>query len=221
MLLLYDRKKIIASSAFFVVLLGAVLFFYGLTPVAAGENNSVAFAVSPGEGFREIQDRLYHEGLIRSRIGFTVLALSSGSERNIKPGAYLLSPSMSSMEILQAMTDESNTQVVLTIREGMTVYEIDALLALQNVITPGSLIALADTERLEGKLFPDTYHFFLHSRAEDVAHIFLENFMKKTAALLPADEDAAHKVLVIASLLEAGVPGDDDRRVVAGILLKR
>jgi len=221
MLLQYDHKKIIASGVFFVFLVGAVSFFYGLTPVAAGDDRAVAFAVASGEGFREIQSKLYAEKLIRSRFGFTVLALTSGRGKSMRPGEYLLSPSMSSLEVLHMLTDERDTQIVVTIPEGMSVYKIDALLASRKIITPGSLVSLVTAQDLEGKLFPDTYHFFLHSRAEDVVAVFLSNFERKAIPLLPKEARAAQRTLILASLLESEVPDYEERRLVAGVLEKR
>lgn len=221
MLLQYDRKKIIACGIFFAALFAVISFFYYLTPVAEGEAAEAVFVINTGDGFRDIRDKLLDAGLIRSRTGFTVLAFSSGKVRKVKPGAYLLSPSMSSMEILRVISEERGAQVMVTIPEGMTSYEIDVLLARARVVAPGTFSAFVQAENLEGKLFPDTYHFHLHSEPKDVADIFLANFEEKAAPLLPKDAIRAREVLTLASLLESEVPEFKDRRIVAGLLKKR
>jgi len=222
MLLQYDRKNIVACSLFFVALLVVISFFYYLTPVAAeGETAETVFVVNTGDGFRDIRNKLFDAHLIRSRTGFTVLAFSSGRGWKVKPGAYRLTPSMSSMEILRVISEERGAQVIVTIPEGMTSYEIDVLLAHARVIAPGTFGEFARANDLEGKLFPDTYHFFLHSAPKDVVDIFLANFEEKTASLLPQDAARAHDALILASLLESEVPEYKDRRIVAGLLKKR
>jgi UPF0755 protein len=50
---------------------------------------------------------------------------------------------------------------------------------------------------------------------------FLENFDHRAAPLLAADPARAERNLILASILESEVPDQEERRIVAGILIKR
>lgn len=75
----------------------------------------------------------------------------------------------------------------------------------------------------EGYLFPDTYYFSLTVTPKEVLEILRETYTahsewKKGNALTPEQERAA---VILASLIEAEAKTPEDRKIVAGILLKR
>src|SRR6185312_12316673 len=85
-------------------------------------------------------------------------------------------------------------EVTVTIPEGFTIYDIDRVLGSNGVIQPGSLIAAAlapSSTPVEGRLFPDTYNFFLSVSATSAIQKFLDNFNTKAGPLLAADPDNA------------------------------
>lgn len=123
----------------------------------------------------------------------------------------------SSFLFAYALTREEAAKVKVTIPEGATVAEVNALLEQKGVLAedlPGGL---------EGYLFPDTYEFFVSSSPEVVSTKFEENFNRKVRPLLPPDTSEADlkKILVKASLIEREVPDSSDRKIVAGIMEKR
>jgi UPF0755 protein len=160
-------------------------------------------------------------GLIRSRLAFEVAAITSGGAFHIQPGTYAISVSSSSVEILRDITGSGGQLVNVTIPEGSNIYQIDALLAENGVISRGTLIAFKDDGDLEGRLFPDTYQFFKGSDIATVVQKFLDNFSEKAEPLLQSDGANAEKDLVMASILEKEVPDPNDQKMVAGILGKR
>lgn len=117
-----------------------------------------------------------------------------------------------------ALTRPSAPKVVVTIPEGATVYDIDKLLREEGILTGESL-----SESLEGYLFPDTYEFFVPSNLETVRAKFEENFNRKVRAALPhgLGEEDLKEILIKASLVEKEVPDSAERKVVAGIMVKR
>lgn len=120
----------------------------------------------------------------------------------------------------------------VTIPEGSTMYDIDRILSAADVIQPGAFIAAAQNatgtaQPLEGKLFPDTYDFFLNTTATSVIEKMTDNFAVKAAPLFAADpQDAtntqnAERDLIIASIVQKEVPSSTDEAIVAGIIDKR
>lgn len=208
------------AALFFCVLffLGASSFFYELRPASAGSGK--IFVVSPGDGFFETAKRLKKENLIRSTGAFEIYALLTGKAWKIKPGTYEISGNMSSGEIAGILS-ESADEVEITVLDGASVYDIDAILSSKKILAAGALISYSEKNSIEGKLYPDTYRFFEHSSAEIVVGKFLENFAAKTDQILKKDPINYNKNLILASLVQKEVPGESDSRIVAGILKKR
>ncbi|HEX4104222.1 MAG TPA: endolytic transglycosylase MltG [Candidatus Paceibacterota bacterium] len=208
-----------AVIAVLLVIFGGI-FLYALRPADAG-GTSVIFSVDQGEKFHSIVTALRADGLIRSTSASELYAVLSGAAFRMQPGLYKLSPAMSAPAILGGLATKNANEVTVTIPEGDNVYEIDAALANALVLPPGTLIAYAQANNLEGKLFPDTYQFFTGSNVEDVVQKMTDDFNAKAAPLLAADPKNATSDLIIASILEKEVPDPTDQEIVAGILWKR
>ena len=83
---------------------------------------------------------------------------------------------------------------------------------------------LSISEGQEGFLFPDTYLFPQGAAGQKVISLMMDNFEKKTESLWSQVEknDLTQKqVLILASLVEREAKKDQDRALVAGILVKR
>lgn len=228
------------SKAIFSIWTGAslsiALFLFLLSPVAEqSESYSRNITIDSGEGFREIAGKLREEGLIRSRKAFMIFGAFSGSAHKLKPGNYVLNSGSSTPAILREIARGPVVDVSVTIPEGATLKDIDAILVRAGVLSSEKLADfplnkltqydfLRGAPDLEGFLFPDTYRFFLNSSAEQVMAKLLDNFEKKAIPLLGECQGASgrcQELLIVASLLEKEVPSFDDRRLVAGILYKR
>jgi len=223
----------------FLIVLGAVLlfifctayFFYGLQP-ALGEKTPITFEVVKGESFRSIGARLSGDSLIRSITVFKFYSFLTGSARKFQPGVYALDRTMSVPEIIRELTRGVKNEVTLQVIEGATMKDIDAALARAGVTAPGDIINvplsslresypfLKDAASLEGFLFPDTYQFAIHATSEKTVRRFLDTFKEKAWPLLSGTEDW-YQSLTLASYLEKEVVTEEDRRLVAGILMKR
>ncbi len=111
--------------------------------------------------------------------------------------------------------------VTVTIPEGYTARQIDALLAEKGITPAGSVTAIAVRDELEGYLFPDTYRFKKGTDPEAAVRRLRETFDLKAGPVLPADPVKAREAVIIGSMLEREVPDPADRRIVAGIIKKR
>lgn len=214
-----------------VLILAIAYFFYGLQPsFAVGE---VEFKISKGDSFKEISGRLSRTELIRSLSVFKIYAVLSGQAQKFKPGIYKLSGTMSVPQIVAAITHPGKNEVSVTIPEGSTLKDIDDILSAAGVIEKGALVDyplkkvamnfpfLSGVDSsLEGFLFPDTYRFELNSPVEEVLNRLLQTFQAKAWGLLSGNKNW-YDLLILASYLEREVQEFDDRRIVAGILLKR
>lgn len=219
----FFTKRFIIGAAVLLLIAGVLgSFAYGLQPTSAdAAATPVLFEVTQGEGFHEIINRLRDARLIRSSIAAEVFSLLTGSALSLQPGLYRLNAAMSAPEILGELTSGSGKEVVVTIPEGSNLYQIDARLSDALVTPRGGLVNFHDKGNLEGKLFPDTYRFFVGSDVKEVVQKLLDNFNAKAAPLLVGDKANAERNLTLASIVEKEVPNAHDQKIVAGILLKR
>lgn len=210
---------------------GIGYFIFDLQP-AAQASSLHRFEIAAGHGMNEIADQLKESGLIRSPKAFKLFSLLSGSAHLLKPGTYFLNSASSTPAIVGKLVSGPNEIIEVVITEGMTVRDIDELLARNRIIPRGGLLALSSTSfakdfpfvqgasSLEGYLFPDTYQFFSSSTPNVVARKLLSTFAVKAWPLLQSQNNFYQK-LILASLVEKEVPEYNDRRVVAGILFER
>lgn len=214
-----------------VLLIGLGYFFYGLQPTSA-DSSLAEFKVAKGESFRGIGAHLSQESLIKSISVFKLYSIITGKATRFRPGIYDLSHDMSVPEIVGILSAGGANDVRVTIPEGSTVKDIDDILSEAGIIEAGQIDGysadsfkedfsfLADVSSLEGFLFPDTYLLEVGSEADAVIRIMLENFEDKLWGELK-ERDDWYGDLILASFLEKEVPDYEDRRIVAGILLKR
>lgn len=213
-------KKLLLAGVFVVVFCAAGWLFFSLRPAATtGEPRN--FEVAAGAGFREIVSALKKDGLIRSALAFKTYAFLSGRARNLQSGRYKVSPAYSGAAISAILTAGPELETTVTIPEGLTSFDMDRILSAAGVTVPGEFLELAQEQKLEGRLFPDTYRLYFGSSPQVVIDKLLANFEKRAAPLLAGDQANADRNLILASILEKEVPGPEDREIVAGLLIKR
>ena len=150
----------------------------------------------------------------------------------LQPGSYVIASTMSVPEIVGMLSSPGGNEAIVTIPEGATLKDIDALLTKAGVIDEGALARfrfedlaqeyqfLRGENSLEGFLFPDTYRFEVGASLDSIAAKMLKNFEMKAWPILEGRRDW-YEDLILASYLEREVPLYEDRTIVAGILLKR
>ncbi|TSA44433.1 endolytic transglycosylase MltG [bacterium] len=231
---LWSLRFLILLGGVLVIILAAAYFFYGLQP-SYTRNNPVTFQVMKGESFRAIGARLSQESLIRSIAVFKTYSILTGNARKFQPGIYQLASTMSIPQIVDFLVAGGKNEITVKIIEGETVKDIDAALATAGVITPGAILnfpfknlaaqySFLNQNSLEGFLFPDTYNFELNSSPETVLRQFLDTFDVKIWRPLLSNRVSQkdwYNSLILASYLEREVPDMNDRKIVAGIILKR
>jgi len=213
-----NRPLIVAALGVGLLIFLMGLFLSALLPFA-GEQK--VFTLESGMGFRDVADRLAAENLVKSSLATKFYMLISGSAFGLQPGVYLLSSSLGAADIVSVLSKGDRQTKMVTIPEGSSIYDIDTILSENYVVISGEFIKYAADKKLEGRLFPDTYEFFVNSAPEEVVVKMEENFKEKTAKLLDLTKKEDVEKLIIASLVEKEVPNMEDRRIVAGIIYRR
>lgn len=191
----------------------------GALPVDGNDTTPVTFVVRRGQGARDIATNLSQQRLIRSSTSFFILIKLLGVEKDLQAGDYRLNRSMDSKTIARELTHGVVDAWVTTL-EGWRVEEVATKLAKDLDIPEGEFLKYAR----EGYMFPDTYLVPRDATAAAIAKLFSDTFEAKTAQMR-AGADASglsfDEIIVLASIVEREGRTNEDRPVIAGILLKR
>ncbi|RMD65509.1 endolytic transglycosylase MltG [Candidatus Parcubacteria bacterium] len=191
--------------------------------LAAGQppEEPATIVVWEGDSLHKVAAMLQKEGLIRSQWLFAWYARRTHRDF-VRPGRYRIPRGLDADALLALLGQGARKKATVRIPRGAPIFEIDALLAAQHIIRPGSLVALQKEEELEGRLFPGSYTFLTESSARAVAARLVRNFNAHTGKLLGSlSKEARERVITIASILEKEVHGFEEMRTVAGIIEKR
>ena len=212
-------------GVFFFVLLaigvaGFVWWQKETSAVDPQDNVPISFAIRKGDGVKTIAANLAQKDFIRSPTSFFILVKFMGIERQLQAGDFRLKRSMDAGVIAQELT-HGMQDVWVTTLEGWRVEEIATKLAKDLDIPEAEFLRFAK----EGFMFPDTYRVPRDATAGAVADMFRKTFDQKVTLQMRADAKkiglSFEDVLILASIVEREGRSDEDRPVIAGILLKR
>ncbi len=229
------RARVIAAVCAVFLLAMGLLYWAVLLPAGKGKPHTVI--VGKGASARSVAHELKQRGLIRSEIAFRLTARRDW--RKVRQGEYLFRPSMNPLQILKKMVEGRVEAHWVTIPEGFTLTQIASLLAEQRLATKDEFLTAAsaashlDTEfpkptgSLEGYLFPDTYRLDAYQEAasaliEYMARRFDEVVWKRLLKeKAPENGLTLHEIVTLASLVEGEAKKDQERPVIAGVLMNR
>lgn len=214
---------------FFCALL--VLMFLGLWrftgfAVSSQDPKSRDFLITKGQSVQAVAKNLKREDLIRSELGFRLYMRAS--QKTIQAGRYQLAPNMSLSQIVLTLTSGPK-EIWITYPEGVRREEIVARTVKSLEMDPDSARTFGkdfekESQGLEGFLFPDTYLFPRDVAAKNVVARLKSTFDAKTGSMAQDIAKSGMKlngVVILASIVERETLTDEERPVVAGILLKR
>lgn len=149
------------------------------------------FFIQPGENSASIVQRLEDEGLILSAAALTDYLVYAGLDTALQTGKFILSPSMTPLEIAARIQDAVPGEVTFVVLAGWRMEEIAASLPTSGLNIspeqflrharrpPTALIPAVDLPAgatLEGFLFPGTYQFRRETSVEGFITTLLNRF---------------------------------------------
>lgn len=214
------KKLFILVLVFAIVVLG--LFFWwksGLSAVNPADKTQKIFVIQKGEGVREIANKLKREGLIKNPVAFFILIRKEDMDGKIQAGDFRLSPSMTAFEIAQTLT-HGTLDAWVTIPEGKRAEEIAEI--LKTSVPSYQSFWRDELVKHEGYLFPDTYLVPKDGDINLIISIMKNNFEKKFASIkLNKTGLSKEEIVIVASLIEREAKLDEDRPLVASVILNR
>ena len=219
-----------------------------LEPVS-NSNKKIIVEIPEGSNIDDIAKILYESGLIKNRMVFQSYAgRHSRGIKQIKAANYRFKPSMSSVEIFNAMLNgkDYDGAVAITIPKKKNIKEIGEILESRHICSSEDFInetkKISDYKKrysilssypdnaagrtpMEGYLFADTYQFTSNSSAAAVVSQMLANTQNKFSdAMLKKISDhhqTVDQILTMASLIETESKLDSDKPKVASVFYNR
>ena len=235
------NNKIIKFIIAGVLLLAVAIFVkldYDKAMYDSNENSEerVIVEIEEGESVNNILKSLLEKGFLNNRSLYYAkfyLKINNLGQK-LQAGVYELPKNLSIKELIDAMQFGRSQDVWISIPEGLRKDEI-AQLVENELVKSGSstfskeeFLSLAlnkdfinslelsvDISDLEGFLFPDKYAFPKDANAQLVITKLVDNFKIKVGS------DYSYEDIILASIVEREGFNEDDRPIIAGVIIKR
>ncbi len=211
---------------------------------AGADATPQAFTIAPGETADAVGARLAEAGLVRDARLLTFYLRYSGLDQSVEAGDFILRQTMNIPEVARALTDAAAREISVRLPEGWRREQIaEALAADPRLNIPaedwltltgpdtaaaagfGLAADLPPGATLEGFLYPDTYLVRPGASARDVLTKALAAFEKQVTpdlrTTLSTRRLTLYQAVIIASLIEREAVLDEERPVIASVILNR
>ena len=212
---------LVGSLAFLALSFLVLKTLYNSLLSAPGKNDAKkVFVIARGERVASIAGRLEKEGFIKNNLALKVYLKLNGLEKSLQEGDFKLTSSMSTAELVNALTHGSVDKWV-TLVEGTRNEEMAEIFNQEFNILKEEFLSQAKI----GYMFPDTYLIPRQASSSAVVKILRANFDKKFETSLQEKQTKSglnqEEVIILASIVEREARDSEQRAMIAGILLKR
>ncbi len=230
--------NILILSIFFIILLMMTTYFYVYTKINTepAKGRELLFYISPGEEVSSIVSRLEEEGIINNEDKFVKHLISSGLDRAIQVGEFLLWENMKNNEVISIITSPQEVKKYkILIKEGQTLRDIAQIVEREG-LSSGEVILLLNPKdfyipyidiipvSLEGFLFPDTY-IVPRLPIKDLVNLTLSNFQSKVSRIVEdsptVKQIGFYNALILASIVEKEALLIEEKPLVASVFINR
>lgn len=217
------KRKVIA------ILILILIFLIWLQPI---NFDRTEITIPEDANAREIAQYLSDNHIVRDINEFLFWLKISGKEKHLKSGTYELQKYKNPIYVINELTHGGKSDIIITIPEGLTIYETAEILDINGVINKEEFIILCHdrdfikdlglkVSSLEGYLFPDTYSFSISQTDSAVVSTFIKNFNKHIEKYGFDDSDSINKVIIIASVIEKEAKFEEERPIIARVFINR
>ena len=202
----------------------------------------VTVEIPSGSTAQDIAAMLAAQGVVRSALEFEVAVRNTDSAARLKAGTYRLQTLMDPAEVMAILVVGPVAQVYrITVIEGLRISEILTTLAeasgysyqdFEGALLDGSVSSFLINKSgevtgkdWEGLLFPDTYEFTRSAQPAAILQRLASTMEQRVDSIDWSElEDlgiSEYEGIIIASLIEAEVVVDEERRIVSGVINNR
>jgi UPF0755 protein len=230
------RSRTLALLSLAGVLALAMAGWLMISPTAAIRDGPRVIEIPPYEGLIGAATRLRDAGVVRSPLGFALLAVLTGKARGVKAGEYEVPQNASALGVLALVTSGRVVQHPLVFREGHSVAELARQLEAERLASAEDILRTArdrvflaglgiEADSIEGYLFPDTYQFVRGMKAEDLLSRMVvrmrERLTPDLRAQMSGRELTVHEALTLASIIEREAVDPDEMGLISAVFWNR
>ncbi|MQL46782.1 endolytic transglycosylase MltG [Photorhabdus khanii] len=236
------RKKHFFTLLALIVMVAAILLYAGYKKVERFADQTLAikqdrvFTLPAGIGRHSLEALLVQDNLIKDSHIFPWLLRLEPKFAEFKAGTYQLTREMTLREMLQLLSSGKEAQFTVRFVEGSRLSDWWKILQqseyLKHELNDKSaqelaeILGIKETDTLEGRLYPDTYHYTagtsdvaLLKRAYWQMEMTLEEEWQKRDKNLPYK--SAYEMLIMASIIEKETGVEVERTKVASVFINR
>ena len=178
--------------------------------------------ITKGTSAMQVGNNLYKAGLIKSPLAYKIYIQFTGKSGKIPAGEFRIASNMNLFQVVESLL-KGPIELWVTVPEGLRREEIAAKftagLDRDQTFTDEFLVA---SKGKEGTLFPDTYLFPKDASASAIVAKMTSTFKSKTASLDSSGSPLSfQEKLILASIIERETKTDEERPIVAGVLMNR
>ncbi len=237
------KKFILLVIVFVGLYFGGRILMVWDTP-NSDSNARVSVAIPAGSSLTTISEILYERDLIRDPFVFRLfshcplgLGWFTSCEKvsnKFQAGDFVIQKNLTFAEISEILQHGKSSEIKVTIPEGSTIKQIDAILSKKSLIEPGEFEECANfcklsfrSDSVEGYLFPSTY-FVNPSTFDEKAFIerLYKNFTLKIADYkhdIAESDRSLNEIVIVASMIEREAFGDSlsEKQKISDVIWKR
>jgi len=200
------------------------------------DSEKIRFEIKKGVTGNEILSELSNKGLYPDNyIDYLKVYIKLNNVPNFKEGTYYIPKNLTPPELFELLQNPQNTDIWITIPEGLRLDEIANILEKEystqseSVFKKEKFIQLTtdktyidslelpykNIKTLEGLLFPDKYLMPVQATEDYIVRTLLNNHLNKIGG------DFSYEDLIIASMIEREGFTDSDRPMISDIIRRR
>jgi cell division protein YceG involved in septum cleavage len=217
------------------VAVGLALRYWLRAPVDRADRRTVFFRIESPVKLDVVANSLEGRGLIRSRLGFTLLAWVKGHRNStIAPGEYALNRAMPAEQILWSLLLSHGFKRTFVMPPVPTLVQTAQMLQDEGFVSLASFLEAAHDASLlkslrisdpsvEGYLFPGSYDFQMGMSAQQIIRVFVERTREELKPFIKKGGGSwsEHSLLVFASIIEKLSPNPEKQDEIAAVLRHR
>ncbi len=194
----------------------------------------VSIEIPVGASLSTISDMLEDRELVRDGWSFQWFIRWKKLASKLQAGEYIIQRNLTFSEIAEVLQHGKSEEVRITIPEGSTIAQIDALLAKKLLTEPGEFIECTNfcdlgfrVSSLEGYLFPSTYFenpkTFTSKKFIQRLYNTFQQQMKPLMGKIQESGRTLNETVIVASMIEREAFGDnlEEKQEIADVIWKR
>ena len=232
----------IIFSAFFAAIFYTYVEYMASIYIPVNSTNNLIKVIKIEKGWKtsEILETLRKNNLIKSSFWLKIYLRRHHLDGKLQAGDYKFYSWLSPFQIIQMMAEGKTIRngIKITIPEGFTLKQIDQRLSrcfarpislsrfrVKDFQDQYDFLKNVNSRRsLQGFLFPDTYFFDSNIQPKEIAGKMLDNFSNHIRQISSSNSSSSlsfDQAIILASIIEKEVQTLADKKIVAGVFLKR